>query len=537
MKTGKNLGLAMVAVLGLIIFATSANGGVIFSDDFESGSLAQWIVGGRQLHSHGGMSIAEIVNRNGSQMAHLHQSDFTEITIEKMFDYNPCLTFSFDMKISVSSDAGLTDDDYASAGAYFDFLDSSEEVIGTVRYIHSTSSYPFTTYNSAPHRQYIALPDNGGLQSYTFNIQDILSNIEIDTNSIASVNFYFNAYNSGWGHNMSSDVWVDNITVNSELADIAVISIQQAIAEKEEALERVDAALEKEWAAYDALEELLESGDYGDLSRRDVFIARRKILPAIQQEEQAIDALGKSIEKLRSALTALGLEPEMDPNLAAYWKFDEGQGDTAYDSAGDNDGTIYGAEWTTGQVDGALSFDGDDDYVNLDAHIGDYENLSTGTLCIWIKKENTGNVGIFFSSSDGGDNYSSMYFAKMPDEKIKIRISENNTSKLYWNSDSVLPFGWHHFAYTTDSSGHSVYLDGVPLTGSYTVGSPSTSAFFSHIPNQDTIRIGNLHKTDNDYFHWDGLIDEVAIYNRALSADQIQQLYQDALGGQGKGKK
>ena len=40
--------------------------------------------------------------------------------------------------------------------------------------------------------------------------------------------------------------------------------------------------------------------------------------------------------------------------LVAHWKFDEGEGDTAYDSAGVNHGTIYGAQWTTGMFGSAL---------------------------------------------------------------------------------------------------------------------------------------------------------------------------------------
>jgi hypothetical protein len=54
-----------------------------------------------------------------------------------------------------------------------------------------------------------------------------------------------------------------------------------------------------------------------------------------------------------------------EPNLVGWWTFDEGSGTTAYDSAGSNDGTIYGAQWTSGQIGGALSFDGVDDYVDL----------------------------------------------------------------------------------------------------------------------------------------------------------------------------
>jgi len=50
-----------------------------------------------------------------------------------------------------------------------------------------------------------------------------------------------------------------------------------------------------------------------------------------------------------------------EEGLTAYWKFDEGVGDVAYDSSGNgNHGTIYGASWTDGKFGKALFFDGDD---------------------------------------------------------------------------------------------------------------------------------------------------------------------------------
>ena len=49
---------------------------------------------------------------------------------------------------------------------------------------------------------------------------------------------------------------------------------------------------------------------------------------------------------------------------AAYWSFDEQQGDSAYDLAGGNNGVVYGAQWTEkGQINGALAFDGKKNYV------------------------------------------------------------------------------------------------------------------------------------------------------------------------------
>lgn len=105
----------------------------------------------------------------------------------------------------------------------------------------------------------------------------------------------------------------DNVILHEiHKVDIAVIRIEQAIAEKKEALGRVDAALEKEWDAYDAFEELLEGGDQGDLKKGDIVKAKQKIHSAIQHEEQSKEALEKSIEKLEDALVALGQEVAVD---------------------------------------------------------------------------------------------------------------------------------------------------------------------------------------------------------------------------------
>ena len=71
--------------------------------------------------------------------------------------------------------------------------------------------------------------------------------------------------------------------------------------------------------------------------------------------------------------------------LIAHWKLDEGSGAVAYDSAGTNDGTlINGPTWTTGIIDGALDFDGVDDYVDVG---NDSSLMTTGDLTIiaWIK--------------------------------------------------------------------------------------------------------------------------------------------------------
>ena len=103
-----------------------------------------------------------------------------------------------------------------------------------------------------------------------------------------------------------NSIWV---SYRIEPYELAIIRTEEAIAKKVEVLEKINAELEKEWAAYEALEELLESGYYGYLYKGDIVSAKQKIHSAIQHEEQSIDSLEKSIEKLEDALSALGYDP------------------------------------------------------------------------------------------------------------------------------------------------------------------------------------------------------------------------------------
>ncbi|NIP25719.1 MAG: hypothetical protein GWN67_15480 [Phycisphaerae bacterium] len=103
-----------------------------------------------------------------------------------------------------------------------------------------------------------------------------------------------------------ANIWV---SYRLEPYELAVILTEDAIARKVEVLEKINAELEKELAAYEALEEWFESGYYGHLYKGDIVTAKQKIYSAIQHEEQSIDALEKSIEKLKDALSALGYDP------------------------------------------------------------------------------------------------------------------------------------------------------------------------------------------------------------------------------------
>ena len=314
----------------------------------------------------------------------------------------------------------------------------------------------------------------------------------------------------------------------------AIICVENAIDKKQAVLETVDAALVEEGEAYDALEELLESEDSGDLKKGDIVKSKQKVHSAMQHEEQSIDALEKSIEKLYDALTALGWEP----NLVSHWKFDEGSGTIAYDCVGNNDGTIYGAIWTTGQIDDALSFDGNGDYIDCgnNASISD---VSVFSVSLWFKTNGIPDpwpapwsYPHMISHRDLSQVFWAFYLHG--DWSAKLTGSIFTTGSP---AHSVLNFvpdvgTWYHAVMTYDDHGDRkvrVYVDGEEL--SYALHTSATGTMLSN-PSVN-IAIGNRIGGGRD---WDGSIDDVRIYNRALSAEEIQELYQDGLSGSGKGK-
>jgi hypothetical protein len=94
---------------------------------------------------------------------------------------------------------------------------------------------------------------------------------------------------------------------------ITINNIRLAIAEKVKALERIDAALEKDWAAYKALEKMLTGSEDGYLSYNGVAAVKQRIHSVIQNQEQSKEVLRNSIAKLEDVLAAFGFKVEPTP--------------------------------------------------------------------------------------------------------------------------------------------------------------------------------------------------------------------------------
>ena len=199
--------------------------------------------------------------------------------------------------------------------------------------------------------------------------------------------------------------------------------------------------------------------------------------------------------------------------LIAYWKLDEVEGDIAYNSIGDNHGNLNGnPSWqpASGMYDGALEFDGIDDYVSTPFVLNAAD--SPISAFAWIKGAMPGQVII---SQTDGTGFGGTWLGLDPsDGKLFTTLMF-----VELKSESVIPDDeWHLLGLVWDGSRRYLYLDGTEIAGDATALSYALSC-------DGGLNIGAGKTLDAGTF-FSGLIDDVRIYDKALTAEQIEALAQ-----------
>jgi len=213
----------------------------------------------------------------------------------------------------------------------------------------------------------------------------------------------------------------------------------------------------------------------------------------------------------------------MTEGLVGYWDFEEGSGSLTSDKSGNgNDGTLTnGPEWAGGIVPlsggkeggGALQFDGTDDYVDIGA--GKFDDLANGTLEAWIKRGATAGDDAFISYYKDNSNRSP-FFIRDTDGKAYFEIIVGGVNHQIYSDSALSQDTWYHVAVTFGSGGMKMYINGVQQADT-----DSTTLGWDDI----TPSVSNQIGTHNLSAYFLGLIDEVRIYNRALSAEEIRYHY------------
>jgi hypothetical protein len=189
------------------------------------------------------------------------------------------------------------------------------------------------------------------------------------------------------------------------------------------------------------------------------------------------------------------------------WNFTEASGTAALDSSGaGNPGTISGATRTTGRYGGGLSFDGVNDWVTVaDANSLDLNRM---TLEAWVRPNALANWRTVLLKEQAGQLAYALY-ASADNGRPSGHVF--TTGDIALQGPSVLGLTtWTHLAMTWDGSTTRLYVNGSQVASAALAG----NAVASNLP----LRIGG-NSVWGEWFN--GVIDEVRVYNRPLSAAEI----------------
>ncbi len=205
--------------------------------------------------------------------------------------------------------------------------------------------------------------------------------------------------------------------------------------------------------------------------------------------------------------------------LNVFLPMDEGAGSSTHDESGkNNNGSIQGAIWADGKYGKALYFNGDTDGVV----IADADSLDVAkiTMCAWINPSSfndPNNRHIIRKKAPSGRQY--FLVIQATTHKIWANLSIDGAFKDAYSQSAVPLQEWTFVAATYDGAVIQVYLNGVPN------GTP-VPATGDIDPSTYDLLIGRYNAppgSDPNTFH--GIIDEVRVYDRALSQEEIQVLY------------
>jgi hypothetical protein len=217
--------------------------------------------------------------------------------------------------------------------------------------------------------------------------------------------------------------------------------------------------------------------------------------------------------------TDLNATTLIDTNLVAYYPFN---GNTN-DYWGTNNGTPTGSPTqVTGKVGGAYQFDGLDDYVTLT----DIDLPTAGTISAWINVKNFSATGEILEkrNAQNNDYYVNYEFTINTAGKLSFWISKSTTNGLYCQVAGVnnySPNTFYHVVATFNSTSCMIYGNGIL--------DASTTTISGSIYTNNSPAIIGLRDSSGEDSHFNGTIDEVMVFNRALSSGEVQQLYYGGL--------
>ncbi len=243
-------------------------------------------------------------------------------------------------------------------------------------------------------------------------------------------------------------------------------------------------------------------------------------LPAFIQKVlvngEAVNITGNTINVVLSGNKQSGLKNTLGnqsyqiplEGLLAAWHFDENSGTVANDLLGIHNGVVSAATWVSGISGSALNFDGVTGHVQV-PNGGNFNPTGDKvSFSFWFKLSEVG--------ANGGFVFQNVKYILKMDAQGRVSFALYTPawkSIVMQYSDRILDTDWHHVAATYDGTTMNIYLDGLLKATDSNTGALQSSTSEVFIGNQNSI---NPFK---------GTMDEVLIYNRALTEAEITEIH------------
>ena len=226
--------------------------------------------------------------------------------------------------------------------------------------------------------------------------------------------------------------------------------------------------------------------------------------------------------------SAVGAEIE---GLVGYWPFDEAGGEVAGDASGnENDGTIHGAAFVKSPKGHALGFDGVDDFVACGASKSLQQLERAGTIELWFKPEELQGGLVNWSTGSGWEDERLVVAFKARKGTVEFLHAASDGTGLgkharQYDLDMPVKNSWNHLALTFDGGTITYHLDG-------RMRRVHSRKFARSNLEGVPLWIGRCQGLGKEFFK--GTMDEIRIYNRALSDEEILAHYKEDAAAFGK---
>jgi hypothetical protein len=216
--------------------------------------------------------------------------------------------------------------------------------------------------------------------------------------------------------------------------------------------------------------------------------------------------------------------PEFFPKtgLVSYYKLDG----NSNDSVGSNNGTDTSISYSAGKISNAASFNGSSSYINLPSDISKlFEGTNKYTFSCWAKFNNFSSMMFLLTSiTSTASSYPNRNLIIFSNDSGGLEVQRYNgsTSNNASTASGIISTGiYYHIVVTYDGALLKIYVNNVEKVSISATLNASNGGYSC---------LGKLIQNNSNYYYLNGNIDEVGIWSRALTSDEITQLYNNGNG-------